>query len=103
MLNVDLAACGGCGWGRRRRELDLTGRRSNHWIGDGRSGRSGELSSGWSRGIGGAVKGFQLGEETIAPAVLASSPPFFGSLIVFLHVLELLLAFLGAPVVAQLG
>lgn len=49
------------------------------------------------------MKSFQLTEKTIALAVLATGSPFFGSLVVFMHVLELLLAFLGAPFVAQLS
>lgn len=80
--------------------MDSSGRRPNHWIAGGRRDRS--SSSGWSWGSA-AVKGFQLGEETIAPSVLSTGPPFFGPLVVFLHVLKLLLAFLGAPAVAQLG
>jgi hypothetical protein len=48
------------------------------------------------------VERFELGEEAVGLAVLAPGAAFLGALVVLVDVLELLLALLGAPAVAQL-
>lgn len=46
------------------------------------------------------MKGFELGEEPIALAILATGSAFFGSLVVFVDIFEFLLAFLCTPFVS---
>lgn len=54
-------------------------------------------------GGGGGVESFELGEEAVGLAVLAAGAVFLGALVVLVHVLKFLLAFLGASPVSQLG
>lgn len=48
------------------------------------------------------MKGLKLAEEAVTLAVLPAGPALLGALVVLVHVLKLLLAFLGAPYVAKL-
>ena len=47
------------------------------------------------------MEGLELGEEAVGLAVGAAGAAVLGALVVLVHVLELLLALLGAPLVAQ--
>ena len=47
------------------------------------------------------VERLELREEAVAPAVLAPGSGVLGAPVVLVHVLELLLALLGAPAVSQ--